>query len=135
MDNGTDKVYQYTAAAGRTSGSQNAAATFALAAGNTNPQDIADPPPPDMLLAPIDHGEWAFDGSSAVVGVPIGADRGLPIVAAVADRVRWSDTTRVDLTAGILASVPWARPANDWLDRPVTHGTRATSNGMLDDLI
>jgi DNA-binding beta-propeller fold protein YncE len=44
VDNGTDKVYQYTAAAGRTSGSQNAIATFALAAGNTNPQDIADPP-------------------------------------------------------------------------------------------
>jgi WD40 repeat protein len=44
VDNGTDKVYQYTAAAGRTSGSQSAAATFALAAGNTNPQDIADPP-------------------------------------------------------------------------------------------
>src|SRR5205823_7668000 len=53
VDNGTDKVYQYTAAAGRTSGSQNAAATFALAAGNTNPQDIADPPGPDTLLAPV----------------------------------------------------------------------------------
>ncbi len=50
VDNGTDKVYQYTAAASRTSGSQNAAATFALVAGDTNPQGIADPPPPDMLL-------------------------------------------------------------------------------------
>jgi hypothetical protein len=50
VDSGTKKVYQYTAAAGRTSGSQNAAATFALAAGNTNPQDIADPPPADTLL-------------------------------------------------------------------------------------
>ncbi len=44
VDSGTDKVYQYTAAAGRTSGSQSAATTFALAAGNANPQDIADPP-------------------------------------------------------------------------------------------
>ena len=44
VDSGTDKVYQYTNAAGRTSGSQNAAASFALAAGNSNPQDIADPP-------------------------------------------------------------------------------------------
>jgi len=43
-DNGTDKVYQYVGAARRTSGSQNAGATFALAAGNTNPQGIADPP-------------------------------------------------------------------------------------------
>src|SRR5262249_48915253 len=33
VDNGTDKVYQYVGAAGRTSGSQNAAATFALAVG------------------------------------------------------------------------------------------------------
>jgi hypothetical protein len=44
VDAGTDRVYQYTAAAGRTSGSQAAAASFALAAGNTNPQGIADPP-------------------------------------------------------------------------------------------
>ena len=53
MDNGTDKVYQYTAAASRTSGSQNAAATFALAAGNTNPQGIADPPPAAWRLPPV----------------------------------------------------------------------------------
>jgi hypothetical protein len=52
VDNGTDKVYQYIAAAGRTSGSQNAGATFALAPGNTNPQGIADPPTADMLLTP-----------------------------------------------------------------------------------
>jgi hypothetical protein len=50
VDNGTDKVYQYIGAASRTSGSQNAGATFALAAGNTNPQGIADPPPADLLL-------------------------------------------------------------------------------------
>src|SRR5262249_18312427 len=49
VDNGTDKVYQYTGAAGRTSGSQVASATFALAAGNTNPQDIADPPVSGLL--------------------------------------------------------------------------------------
>jgi DNA-binding beta-propeller fold protein YncE len=46
VDNGTDKVYQYVGAAGRTSGSQTASATFALAAGDTNPQGIADPPAP-----------------------------------------------------------------------------------------
>jgi hypothetical protein len=45
VDGGTDKVYQYVGAASRTSGSQSAAATFALAAGDTNPQGIADPPP------------------------------------------------------------------------------------------
>ena len=42
-------MYQYTAAASRTSGSQAAAATFALAAGNTNPQGIADPPAPGTI--------------------------------------------------------------------------------------
>ena len=49
VDNGTDKVYQYIGAAGRTSGSQSAGATFALAAGNTNPQGIADPPTPALV--------------------------------------------------------------------------------------
>jgi hypothetical protein len=44
VDSATKKVYQYTAAAGLTSGSQSAAAIFSLAAGNSNPQDIADPP-------------------------------------------------------------------------------------------
>jgi hypothetical protein len=44
VDSGTDRVYQYAAAAGRTSGSQSASASFALAAGNSNPQGIADPP-------------------------------------------------------------------------------------------
>lgn len=45
VDSGTDLVYQYAGAASRTSGSQTASATFALAAGNSNPQGIADPPP------------------------------------------------------------------------------------------
>jgi hypothetical protein len=44
VDNGSDRVYQYTAAASRTTGSQSPATSFALAAGNTNPQGIADPP-------------------------------------------------------------------------------------------
>jgi hypothetical protein len=52
VDSGTLKVYQYVGAAGRTSGSQNAAATFALAAGDANPQGIADPPTADLLLTP-----------------------------------------------------------------------------------
>jgi hypothetical protein len=44
VDSGTDRVYQYDNAVGRTSGSQAASSSFALAAGNTNPQGIADPP-------------------------------------------------------------------------------------------
>jgi sugar lactone lactonase YvrE len=52
VDNGTLKVYQYAGAATRTSGSQNAAATFALNSNDTNPQGIADPPTADMLITP-----------------------------------------------------------------------------------
>jgi hypothetical protein len=52
VDSRTLKVYDYAGAASRASGSQNAAATFALAAGDTNPQGIADPPPADMLVTP-----------------------------------------------------------------------------------
>jgi hypothetical protein len=45
VDNSADTVFQYSNAASRISGSQNADAMFALASGNTDPQDIADPPP------------------------------------------------------------------------------------------
>ena len=38
------RVYQFDNAASRTSGSQSPSTSFALAAGNTNPQGIADPP-------------------------------------------------------------------------------------------
>ncbi|MEX2027208.1 MAG: hypothetical protein WEH44_07900, partial [Pirellulaceae bacterium] len=44
VDSGTDRVYQYDNAVGLTSGSLAASTSFALAAGNTNPQGIADPP-------------------------------------------------------------------------------------------
>jgi hypothetical protein len=50
VDSGTDKVYRYANARGLTSGSQSASATFALTAGNTNAQGIADPPAPGSLL-------------------------------------------------------------------------------------
>jgi hypothetical protein len=51
VDSGTDRVYQYDNAVSRTSGSQAASGSFALAAGNANPQGIADPP-----VAKIDGG-------------------------------------------------------------------------------
>ena len=51
VDSGTDRVYQYNAAATFANGSSHAAnVSFALAAGNTNPQGIADPPAPGSLL-------------------------------------------------------------------------------------
>jgi len=53
VDAGTDRVYQYNSAVGRVSGSQAAADSFALAAGNANPQGIADPPAPGDAALPI----------------------------------------------------------------------------------
>lgn len=44
VDNGTDRVYEYSSARSRLSGSQLAFTSFALNSGNTNPQGIADPP-------------------------------------------------------------------------------------------
>ena len=44
VDNATDRVYQFDNAVSRTSSSQSPSTSFALAAGNTNPQGIADPP-------------------------------------------------------------------------------------------
>jgi len=44
VDNGTDRVYEYTESRSRNSGSQSTLISFALAAGNSNPQGIADPP-------------------------------------------------------------------------------------------
>jgi hypothetical protein len=64
VDNNDDRVYQYTAAAARTSGSQAPAVSFALAAGNTNPQCIADPPALISRSANVDSMSAA--GSRAV---------------------------------------------------------------------
>jgi len=44
VDSGADKVFQYSNAATRTAGRQYSDANFVLAPGNTNPQDIVDPP-------------------------------------------------------------------------------------------
>jgi sugar lactone lactonase YvrE len=87
VDSGTLKVYQYVAAAGRTSGSQNSAATFALAPGDTNPQGIADPPPPEMLLTPA--------ASSLTLKQP-----SVPAVFALLAResFQWSGEPSIDLT-------------------------------------
>jgi hypothetical protein len=78
VDSGTLKVYDYTATAGRTSGSQNAAATFALNPSDTNPQGIADPPPPDMLPTPMDAAPAASQPAAFNAVLPLGS---APIVA------------------------------------------------------
>jgi hypothetical protein len=44
VDSGAQMVFQYLGGASPTSGSQSAGASLDLTAGNTNPQDMADPP-------------------------------------------------------------------------------------------
>lgn len=46
VDNAADRVFQYSAAASRLAGTQNADVSFALDAANINPQGIADPASP-----------------------------------------------------------------------------------------
>lgn len=75
VDAGRDQVFQYSAAAGRTSGSQSANAVFNLAPGNSNPQGIADPPPPvPARAADKDDGKAREEKATeqAEAGVPIG---------------------------------------------------------------
>ena len=55
LDNTTDRVYQFDNAASRTSGSQSPTTGFVLAAGNTNPQGIADPPAPASAGSSFDY--------------------------------------------------------------------------------
>lgn len=51
VDSGTDRVYQYTQGAlTLATYSTSSSTSFALAAGNTNPQGIADPPAPGTYL-------------------------------------------------------------------------------------
>jgi len=83
VDSGTKKVYQYAGAAYRhTGGSQAAAATFALAAGDTNPQGIADPPPADTPLAtaapPLAP---SLASATALIAVPAGGVAAAPSLA------------------------------------------------------
>jgi hypothetical protein len=77
VDSSDDRVYQYAGAASRTSGSQNAASSFALAAGNSNPQGIADPPQPKALqpttrvdVRSESHDSAAFGRAASSIALP-----------------------------------------------------------------
>lgn len=109
VDNNTDQVYQYDAATPRTSGSQSASASFALAAGNTNPQGIADPPPPSSDLktgSRADVSDNSLAASSIAFGfmqapiVPVGVFslKGVALLRSVLE-----DTESVDATMSQLA--------------------------------
>jgi hypothetical protein len=74
VDNNSDRVYEFNAAASRTSGSQSPASSFALAAGNTNPQGIADPPTvgrsgPDRPAPQVDSTSSATSHDAALLAL------------------------------------------------------------------
>ena len=73
-DSGTDRVYKYTAAAGRNSGSQTAAVNFALAAGNSNAQGLVVPGRP-WAETPYEV-SWVrqFGSAGDEIGLGVAAD-------------------------------------------------------------
>jgi hypothetical protein len=81
VDATADKVLQYTAAANRTGGSQSAAAVFSLAAGNSNPQGIADPPPPAAMAATTTRAETANVETSDAAPVTTTGSRSAKMMA------------------------------------------------------
>ncbi len=94
VDSGTDKVYEYANARAKTSGSQSASATFSLAAGNTNPQGIADPP---SSVANVQQANTAAAPvATSNVSIPSPAAIDLALAQLPADFVRkQSDSTFV----------------------------------------
>ncbi len=60
VDSGTDRVYEYSNARDKTGGKKAASDSFALAAGNDNPQGIADPPPTVSFVVPASQIDAVF---------------------------------------------------------------------------
>jgi sugar lactone lactonase YvrE len=115
VDNGTLKVYQYVGAASRTSGSQNAAATFALNPYDTNPQGIADPPPAGSLLTPTS--EPALPTAPAVVPNGIASSSG-------ADAGGISSQKNGEASADLLAWQASSKSAEPVFDSTVSFDNR-----------
>ncbi len=67
-DSGTDRVYQYTGAATRTSGSQSASSSFVLAAGNANAKGIVAVVTSSGNLVPADVAVSSSAASTATEG-------------------------------------------------------------------
>jgi hypothetical protein len=131
VDSGTDKVYQYIGAASRTSGSQNAGATFALAAGNTNPQGIADPLSADMFLtpavAPMAPSQPSDVASGVVPAVPSLTPREAVFTTLLRESLQRPAEGAIDLLAGEAPTAPPDSPA-PVADRALT--SRGASGGQ-----
>ena len=82
VDSNADRVYQYDSATGRTSGSQASSISFALEAGNTNPQGIADPPV-----------NWSSSNDSTSYAAKQGAVQDTALLALLLE-MDWTNSTR-----------------------------------------
>ncbi|MEO8270481.1 MAG: PKD domain-containing protein, partial [Aureliella sp.] len=91
VDSGTDRVYEYAVARSRVSGSQAAGITFALASGNSNPQGIADPPPPVKLDIAPQHSSEVEASATAIIAPP-------PSLALTTDRGRYLEPQAVTVS-------------------------------------
>jgi hypothetical protein len=71
VDSSSDRIYEFTAAASRTSGSASPSTSFALAPGNTNPQGLADPPVPlsSGLTNPLASSSTTSSFDSALLAI------------------------------------------------------------------
>ena len=98
VDNGTDKIYQYANSRGRTSGSQVASATYALAVGNINPQGIADPPPVSSMLANSNAAMAINDNGIAVAGALGVGPAPMPTFDTQSSRVSATTLSRIQTT-------------------------------------
>jgi hypothetical protein len=75
VDSNADRVDQFDAAATRTSGTQSPGASFALAAGNSNPQGIADPPRvPTQTGSAVGTAEAAESAVAPLAWLPVAGD-------------------------------------------------------------
>ncbi len=85
VDAGTDRVYQYDAAATRTKDSQRANSSFALAVANRNPQGIADPLPSGTALHRTQAGTPYAPRDEARATARVATGRGRSIAATLAN--------------------------------------------------
>jgi hypothetical protein len=99
VDRAALKVFQYSNAAAFTGDYLLADRTFTLAPGNTNPQDIADPPPSDSLsetFAPVSRSTSpaGLNGTSIRVNTPRSGDPELirPDRAKHPASLQWEDS-------------------------------------------
>jgi hypothetical protein len=117
VDVGTDSVYRYNAATGRTSGSQSADNVFRLAPGNKNAQGIADPRPFDSDQLEPSTNQARLDSGRGILALPNSPD----------GRSIWQTPSdlRVD------RKDHFAAPGRDGQARPRSAPTWTSGGGMI----